>query len=64
MAAATVAGRFPELHTLLLPFELHDEVEGAVTVFRPAHGVALRATYGELPWLRPRPPGLGDDLHA
>lgn len=71
LAAATVAGKFPDLHTLLLPFELYDEVEGgtglapiAMTVFRPERGVVLRATYGDLPWLTPRPPGLGSGLYA
>lgn len=68
LAAATVAGKFPELHTLLVPFNIYDEVEEAgsiqVTVFRPDRGTTLRATYGELPWLSPRPAGLGSSLYA
>jgi uncharacterized protein (TIGR02996 family) len=71
MAAATAAGRFPELHTLHLPLDIYDDVEGGsgmapvqMTVFRPDEGTRLRARYGELAWLVPRPPGLRGALHA
>ena len=71
LAAATAIGHFPELHSLLLPFDIYDEVEGGrgmtpiqLTVFRPEAGTRLRATYGDLPWLTPRPPGLRSALYA
>lgn len=64
MAAATAAGRFPELHTLHLPLPIYDDDEGGFTVWRPEAGITLRQKYGELAWLNPRPPGLRGDLYA
>lgn len=64
LAAATAAGQFPELHTLSLPFDIYDQGEGDLVTFRPELGKRLRATYGDLAWLTPRPAALGGALFA
>jgi uncharacterized protein (TIGR02996 family) len=64
MAAATKAGKFPELHTLHLPLPIYDDQEGGFTVWRPPAGLALRDKYGELPWLTPRPAAVSGFHYA
>ena len=73
MAAAT-PGRFPELHTINFPEtvgDIYDDTEGGYgahaipsIVHRPEAGIRLRAKYGDLKWLTPRPPGLSGYLYA